>query len=138
ERDPVALRIRMPAGWWELDIDDRLRDNVLGDSRDDVREDLSARRPTQHGVFDLAAAEGRDRRLAADRSACAGHVKAECGRLVDEARDLSRSHDIDGRPGLSRPARAEEPRSHEPPGYDSSCHPRLQGERFSMKRKSYG
>src|SRR5205814_10544289 len=38
ERDPVALRIRMPTGWWELDVDDRLRDDILGDSRNDVCE----------------------------------------------------------------------------------------------------
>src|SRR6267143_1700802 len=51
----------------------------------------------------------------------------------------TRRLDVDPRAGRARCwARVKHRRNNEPRGYDSPCQPRLQGERFSMKRRSYG
>src|SRR5207249_8636605 len=103
------------------------------------REDLSGGTRSQECVLDLASTQGLDRPRTGDGGSCAGDEEAEGGRSGHERRDGSRRLNIDTR---RRGARCWAPvkrrRGDEPRGYDCRSQPRLQGERFSMKRRSYG
>src|SRR5207237_233052 len=77
------------------------------------------------------------RSCTAHRPAGARDVQADRSLFARDENAAGRD-DVDLRPCLGRRRRAQERPSHQPPGYDSSRQPRLQGERFSMKRRSYG
>src|SRR5262249_5358244 len=94
---------------------------------------LPAGPAAEQRVLDLAQLERGDCSGAADRAAGAGDIEADRPR-----QRLPGRHHVDLRPRLGGCAPPEGPRNDQATGYDSSRKPRLQGERFSMKRRSYG
>src|SRR5437870_5393876 len=130
----VAPRVRVLSRRWETDVDPGLERLHRG-AKGEVDEDLSL--GNAQLAWGLAAPEGRDRDCPAHRPSGPRHV--ETGRADPTCGENAVGrHDVDRRPGLRGSACHQERRSGEPPGYDSSYNPRLQGERFSMKRRSYG